>query len=48
MMRETSVLILLTASALLASGCRQPQDTAKDRRSTRRPNILLIVADDLG
>jgi len=48
MIRETSVLVLTTALALLAWGCEQPQDTAEDQKPTERPNILLIVADDLG
>jgi arylsulfatase A-like enzyme len=48
MIRETSVLVLTTCLALLSPGCQQPQDVAEDQRPTKRPNILLIVADDLG
>ncbi len=48
MLRETSVLVLITGLALLSSGCEQPQDTSEDQRPIKRPNILLIVADDMG
>jgi arylsulfatase len=41
--------VALTTSLILAtSACRQPQETAEDQLSATRPNILLIVADDLG
>jgi arylsulfatase A-like enzyme len=42
------VLTLVVASALILSGCEQPQETAELPASTKRPNILLIVADDMG
>jgi arylsulfatase len=48
MIREAFVLMLITVLALLASGCEQPQDTGEDQIPTKPPNILLIVADDLG
>ena len=39
MIRKTAIPTLITVLVLLASGCEQP---------LKRPNILLIVADDLG
>jgi arylsulfatase len=47
-MRRTVLLGLAAGLALMASGCEQPPDTAEEQGSTKRPNILLIVADDLG
>jgi arylsulfatase len=39
---------LAAGFALVASGCGQPPDTAEEQVPTKAPNILLIVADDLG
>ena len=48
MMREILVLGLISTLILVALGCQQPLETAEDQLSATRPNILLIVADDLG
>jgi len=48
MIRRILVLGLTASLALMASGCEQPPDTAEEQVPTKRPNILLIVADDLG
>ena len=48
MIRGISVLGLAAGVTLMASGCEQPPDTAEEQVPTKRPNILLIVADDLG
>ena len=48
-MRRTRVLLLGIACGLLLSGCRIPWRAEPPPPPTRdRPNILLIVADDLG
>ena len=47
-MKDFLVLTLILAITLVVSGCEQPQDTAEAPAPTKRPNILLIVADDMG
>ena len=47
MMRNIRVLGLISTLILVASGCQQRQETDA-QPSTAKPNILLIVADDLG
>ena len=44
--RATAVLWVMTAALLVACGDRP--DAARRDESARRPNILLIVADDMG
>ncbi|MGI9571143.1 MAG: sulfatase-like hydrolase/transferase, partial [Desulfobulbia bacterium] len=46
-MREILVLGLISTLILVASGCQQRQET-EGQLSTTKPNILLMVADDLG
>ena len=48
MMKRILVLGLFTAGAALATGCQEAQETPREQTSDGRPNILLIVADDLG
>lgn len=40
---KTPVILLLADLALLSAGCSQPADNMKE---TRKPNILLVLADD--
>jgi len=47
-MKKTLVLGLTITLALMAQNCRQPQEIADDQATATRPNILLILADDLG
>ena len=48
-MTKKALGVALASSLILAiSACRQPQKTAEEQVSATRPNILLIVADDLG
>ncbi len=39
---------LILVVVQIASGCQKPQEEAQDQSSVKRPNILLIVADDMG
>ena len=46
-MRRT--IVTLSLSAMLLSGCTAEEtQTAADSTTTSRPNILLIIGDDMG
>jgi arylsulfatase len=47
-MKRILILGLIVALGIGAQSCQQPQETAEDQVAEARPNILLIVADDLG
>jgi arylsulfatase len=48
MTKKVLGVALATSLILATSACRQPQETTEEQVSATRPNILLIVADDLG
>ena len=39
---------LVVAICLAASGCERQQEPAEEKAPLKRPNVLLIVADDMG
>jgi len=47
-MKRILILGLVAALGIGAQSCLQPQETAEEKVAATRPNILLIVADDLG
>ena len=47
-MTRRSLTVAAVALILVVSGCQQPQETAEGPETATRPNVLLIVADDLG
>ena len=47
-MTRRSLTVAAVALILVVSGCQQRQETAEGPETATRPNVLLIVADDLG
>jgi arylsulfatase len=47
-MKRVLVFGLILAMALAASGCEQPREAAQAQAPGKKPNVLLIVADDMG
>jgi arylsulfatase len=47
-MKRSLILGLIVALGIGAQSCQQPQETAEDQVAEAQPNVLLIVADDLG
>ena len=48
MMNRVLIVGLTFAICLAASGCERQQEPAQEKAPLKRPNVLLIVADDLG
>ena len=47
-MKRNLFVGLILVVVQFASGCQKPQEEAQDQSSAKQPNILLIVADDMG
>ncbi len=47
-MKRVLVAGLTLAFTLAASGCDKPREVTQDQAAGKKPNVLLIVADDLG
>jgi arylsulfatase len=47
-MKRILVVGFVVALLQFASGCEKPQEQSQDQKPAKKPNILLIVADDMG
>ncbi len=47
-MKRILVVGFVVALLQFASGCEKPQEQSQDQTPAKKPNILLIVADDMG